>query len=340
MTSSYSVHRLGPALGFGALLLLIVGVERVVTRLPVFPLRPALPLGVTLDLLVVMPGLFYLLVARRYRWPITSVVGAFGAGLALGYWLIPVGQQQYLRLAGHALILLEALTIAWAVVHLRRIGRAYRAARQHGADFMNNLTAAFQQVLGRSLSPLVFEISMFRYALLGWWAVPEVRDEDAAFSSHRESGFPALAVVGSLALVVETATVHLLAGHWSPTLAFWLLVLDGYGLLVWMAHGHAVRLRPTLLTADELVIRVGFFWKVAVPRAVVEAIEPLRDAPAAVATRNLAKLLFTTPNLLLTFDGPVEVIGPYGIRRPARRVAIYLDHPQRFMQAMKERVGE
>ena len=336
MTSSYSVHRLGPALWFGALLLLLVGVERVVTTLPVFPLRPALPLGVTLDLLVVMPGLFYLLVVRRYRWPVASVVGACGAGLALGYWLIPAGQQHYLRLAGHALILLEALTLAWAVVHVRRLGRAYRAARRQGADFMDNLAAAFRQVLGRSLPPLVFEISLFRYALLGWWAAPEARAQDAAFSSHRESGFPALAVMGSVALAVETSAVHLLAGHWSPGLALGLLVADGYGLLVWMAHGHAVRLRPTLLTADELVIRVGFFWKIAVPRASVVAAESLREAPAAGASLNLAKLLFTTPNLLLTFAEPVEVIGPYGIRRPAQRVTIYLDHPQQFIQGLKE----
>lgn len=337
MTFPYSINRFGPALWFGALLLLIVLVEHAVTTLPAFQLRPALPLGVTLDLLVVMPGLFYALVVRRYRLPAASVVGACGAGLALGYWMIPAGQQQYLRLADPALGLLEALSAAWAVANLRRIARAYRAARQQGANFMDNLAGAFQQVLGRSLSPLVFEISVFRYALLGWWAAPEARAADVAFSSHRESGFPALAVMGSVALVVETAAVHLLASHWSPALALGLLVVDGYGLLVWTAHGHAVRLRPTLLTADEVIIRVGFFWKLAVPRAGLVAAEPLREVPAAGAdVLNLAKLLFTTPNLLLTFAEPVEAAGPYGIRRPARRVAIYLDHPQRFRQAINE----
>lgn len=330
-----SADRFRPVLWFGALLLLIILIEHSVVRLPIFAQRPALALGVTFDLLVFVPGLFYLMVVRRYRLPLTSVVGAFGAGLALGHWLLPAGQQYYLGLAGYALGLLEVLTVAWAVVNLRRIGQVYRAARRQSADFPVNLSAAFQQVLGRSLLPLVFEISMFRYALLGWWAAPETLAGDQAFSAHRESGFGALAVVGSLAILVETATVHLLARHWSNSLALGLSVLDGYGLLLWIAHAHAVRLRPAVLTREELTIRVGFFWRLSVPRAQLLAIDCLRAAPAAGSDiLNLSKLLFAEPNLLLTFAEPVVVTGAYGIRRPARRVALYLDQPRQFIAAV------
>ena len=50
--------------------------------------------------------------------------------------------------------------------------------------------------------------------------------------------------------------------------------------------------------------------------------------------RNLSKLLFAEPNLLLTFAEPVVVTGPYGIRRPAHRVAVYLDQPRQFIAAV------
>ena len=101
-----------------------------------------------------------------------------------------------------------------------------------------------------------------------------------------------------------------------------------------LAHGRAVRRCPALLTADLLVLRVGFAWQVAVPRAQVKAIEPLRDAPAAgTGALNLSKLLFTPPNLLLTFAEPVAVAGPYGTRRSARQVAVYLDQPTQFVAA-------
>jgi len=334
MTLRHPLARLRPVLWFGVLLVLIVFTEHLVTTLPAFSQQPALPAAVTFDLLVFVPGLFYFLVVRRLRLPATSVVGAFGACLALGYWLIPVGQQQYLGPASRVLALLEVGVMGWVLVNLRRISRICRVAREQHPDFPANLSTAFEQVLGYPLAPLVSEVSMLRYALLGWWAAPESREQEMAFTSHRESGFVALVVVGCFALGIETASVHLLASHWSHVLANWLLVLDVYGLLFLIGHGHAVRLRPTLFTTDALTLRVGFVWQVSVPRAALVSIEPLRDAPAADAdVLNLSKLLFTAPNLLLTFARPVVVTGPYGIRRTARRVAVYLDEPQRFVAA-------
>jgi hypothetical protein len=136
-------------------------------------------------------------------------------------------------------------------------------------------------------------------------------------------------------MLVEMACVHLLALHWCPGLAPWLLFIDGYGAVLLVAHAHAVRLRPVLLTATELRIRVGVVWELAVPHSNLAAVELLPAAPAAGAgVLNLAKLLFATPNLLLTFAEPVVATGPYGIRRSARRVAIYLDQPRQFVAAM------
>jgi hypothetical protein len=36
---------------------------------------------------------------------------------------------------------------------------------------------------------------------------------------------------------------------------------------------------------------------------------------------------------MLTFAGPVVVRGPYGLRRPAQRIAVYLDQPRQFIAA-------
>ena len=101
-----------------------------------------------------------------------------------------------------------------------------------------------------------------------------------------------------------------------------------------VAHAHAVRLSPALLTADELMVSVGSMWHLAVPRTALVSAELLPDIPISEPeTLNLAKLLFTAPNLLLTFAEPVTVAGPYGIRRTVRRVAVYLDEPQPFVAA-------
>ncbi|WP_426061853.1 hypothetical protein [Hymenobacter sp. B1770] len=56
------------------------------------------------------------------------------------------------------------------------------------------------------------------------------------------------------------------------------------------------------------------------PLGELVASEPLRDHPAPAGDLlNLKKLLFTAPNVLLTFAQSVMVSGPYGIARTARR---------------------
>lgn len=333
MSYASSLVRFRPALWFAALALLIVGFEHAVTTLPVFRQRPVLPLAVAFDLLVFVPALFYFMVVRRYQLPLSVVVAAVGACLALTQWLIPAAQAprpllQFLP-AG-----LEALTLVVFATRGRRLVRAYRTAGALEIGFVPRLRAAIAQEMGLAGHFLLAETDMLQFALTGWWSRPVVQPGTTAFSSHRESGFPALVVFGCFGLLLETAAVHLLARHWSHAAANWLLLVDLYGLALLLAHGHAVRLQPTLLTAEAVFVRVGFFWQVAVPRAALVAVEPVRGDLAATAdTLNLAKLLFTAPNLLLTFAQPVEVAGPYGLRRTARRVAVYLDAPQSFIAA-------
>lgn len=333
MTSSLRLPaRSGPLLLFGLLAILVVGAEHLITHRIDFGRRPALPVGVAVDMLVVMPALFYFLVVRPYRLPPGSLVGVLGACLALACWLIP-GPQQPLRVLRLLPALLEAATIGLAAARARRLVRAYRTAYAHEPRFWPSVQAAVR-ALGAVGQLLLAEINLLRYAALGWWAAPETTADATAFSSHRESGFTALVATAAVVLVVETGCVHLLARRWCPTLAPWLLFLDVYGVVLLVAHMQAVRLRPVLLTPHELLIRVGVVWELAVPRAALLAAEVLPEAPAAgTGVLNLTKPLFTTPNILLTFAEPVAVRGPYTIRRTARRVAVYLDQPRQFIAA-------
>ncbi|MVN75876.1 hypothetical protein GO988_06010 [Hymenobacter sp. HMF4947] len=335
MTSSLRLPgRLGPLLLFGLLAALVVGVEHVIVHRAEFGQYPALPLGVAVDLLVVVPTLFYFSVARPYRLPLSSLVGVGGACLALASWLIPAPQLQSLRVLHLLPPLLEAVTLCLTAAKGRRLVRAYRAAYAHEPHFWPSVRAAVQS-LGAVGQLLLTELNLLRYAGLGWWATPETPTHATAFSGHRESGFAALVATATLVLTVETACVHLLAQHWCPSLAPWLLFLDIYGVVLLVAHLHAVRLRPALLTPTELHLRIGFVWELAVPRTELVAARILPEAPAAGSgVLNLAKLLFATPNLLLTFAEPVVVAGPYGMRRTARHVAVYLDQPRQFIAAV------
>ncbi|GAA4378175.1 hypothetical protein [Hymenobacter koreensis] len=337
LTPAYNYR---PALWFAGLLLALLFVERLITLQPQFALQPALPAAVTFDLLAGIPLLFYFFIVRRYRLPVTTVVGAFGGALALGYYLIPAGQQQYLGWARQSLVLLEAGVLVVAVANLRRLVRAYAEAARRSADFVENLNAAFAAVFRRSMAPLVSEVVMFRYALLGWWARPEVGAGQRAFSNHRDSGFLALVITCCALSVIETAAMHMLVSRWNATAAVVVLVLDVYTLVFLLAHLRAVMLRPATLENGQLLVRIGFAWRFAVPVQAVVHADELRDTPEPdKLTLNLAKLLFTAPNVRLTFAESVTITGLYGIRRQTKQVALYVDDRAEFLRQLRTKLS-
>ena len=336
MTASYSLDRFRPVIWFGLALLLVIVVEHTVTTSAPFGQRPILPYAVTFDVLVGIPALFYWLVVRPYRLPLSSLAGVVGACLTLTYWLLPAAQQAPLHALYFVPAVLEGIALLLLVAKSRRLVRHYRAAYRQQPHFWPCAQLAVRQALGPAGALLLGEVEMLRYALLGWWAKPEVPRQAKAFSTHRDSGFAAFALMLAGVLIVEMAVMHLLVGLWSARVAGWLLFGEVYTLVLFVAHGQAVRLRPVLVTADALHLNVGFVWHLEVPLGEVVAVEPLRDNPEPAADLlNLTKLLFTPPNLLLTFAQPVTVQGPYGLQRTGRRLAIYLDQPQQFAQATR-----
>ena len=329
------ILRLRPVLAFAALLVLVVGAEHAIVQRPVFAQQPALPWAVLCDVLVGLPLLFYWLVMRPYRLSPLLLGTVVGACVAMAYWLLPAPQWPPVLRLQLLPIGLEAFTLLAVATRGRRLVRAWHAAGATETQRLPRLRLAAELGLGKAGPLLIAELDMLRFAVLGWWeAVPPVPPGTAAFSSHRESGFGALLVVACFGLGIESAALHLLVRLWSPVAAGWLLVAEAYTLLLFVAHGHAVRLLPTVLTADELLVRVGFIWQLAVPRVALQTAEALRgDFAADAETLNLARPLLTAPNVMLTFAEPVVVTGPYGIQRPARRLALYLYQPQAFLAA-------
>ncbi len=336
MTSSLRLPaRLGPLLLFGLLVVLLVGIERAVVHRADFGLHPVLPTAVAFDLLVGLPTLFYLCVVRRYRLPVSTVAAAFGAGLAFSHWLLPSVELPVLAWAGRLAAVGEIAVVSYGLVRLRRVRQGYRAARYHSADFIDNLHAACQPVLGRLTGAVVTELAVFRYACLGAWAPPEAGATEQAFSSHHKSGFVAvLATFAGLSLL-EAAAAHLVASHWWPRGAWVLTGLSIYSVLWLLAHGQAVRCRPVLLTGTALVVRVGLVWRVAIVKKQLASVQAITEVPAAAPdTLNTARLLFTPPNLLLTLAEPQRVHGPYGLHRTVRHLAIYVDDPAGLVQQL------
>lgn len=329
MTSSLRLPvRLRPLLLFGLLAGLLVGTEYAIVHRADFGLHPALPPAVTFDLLVVLPGLFYICVVRRYALPISTLAAVFGGALALSHWLLPTAELPLLAWAGRLAAVGEVAISGYSLLRLRRVRQGYQAARMHSVDFIENLYAASQPVLGRLTEAVVTEVAMLRYALLGPWAQPEVCSTDHAFFAHQKSGFMALLATATGLSVIEAAAAHLIVGHWWPRVAWVLTALSAYAMLWLLAHVQAVRCRPVLLTTTTLVVRVGLVWRIAIPKVHLASVIEITNTPASTPELlNAARLLLTPPNLLLTFAEPQRVRGLYGLHRTVSHLAIYVDEP-------------
>jgi hypothetical protein len=332
--------RLGPLFLFGILVALLVAIEHAVVHWAKFSQHPALAPAVVFDLLVILPGLFYGCVVRHYQLPLSTIAAVFGGGLALSHWLLPTAGLPVLAWTGRVASVLEVGTLGYAAVRARRLRRAYQAAQTQSADFLDNLHSATEQVLGRLGGVIATEFALGRYALLGGWARPEIGTAEVAFSTYQKSGFVALLATAAGLSVVEMAAAHLVIGHWYPRVAWGLTIPSGYSLLWLLAHGQAVRCRPVLVSPQELVVRVGMIWRVAIPFSNIIGIQSIAGEPRAEAGQlNAARLLLVAPNLLLTLAAPQVVRGPYGVCRTVRRLAIYVDEPQRLQQQLGALVG-
>ena len=168
MTAPSSLARLRPALWFGSLVLLIISVAHALTATALFRQQPLLPYGLTLDLLVGIPALFYWLVVRRYALPNSTLFGMVGACLALAYVLLPVAQQAPLRALYFLPALLEGITLLVLVAKGRRLVQCYRVAYRQQPHFWPCAQLAVRQTLGRAGVLLLAEVEMLRYAVLGW----------------------------------------------------------------------------------------------------------------------------------------------------------------------------
>ena len=332
MTAAPLISR-KPLYWFLLLATLIPAVELLVTRQPRFAASPALALGVTLDLVLLLPALYYLLIVRPYRVGWFTMAGMFGLTLGLAGLILPAGQQHYLGWFRQGALLAEPALLVLVLLRLRKLRHHYRLAAATQSDVQQNLETSFRAVFGHPLTPLASELLMVRYALLFW---RRARPATApAFTQHQDSAVTAMLATLLLATGVEMTVAHLLIGRWYPTAAYGLLALSGYSLLWLLGHLQAVRQRPLLLTESAVLVRVGLVWNFALPRTALAAATRLLDSgELPKTTLNLAKTLLTPPNVLLTCHHPISAVGPYGIRQSTRQLALYVDSPADFIRAL------
>jgi len=300
-----------------------------------------LALGITLDLVVVVPGLVYFLLVRGRGWSPLTVIPAFIVSLAAAGRVLPTGRQQFLHGLEWLAIPLELIVVGLVVVKARQVARRMRT--EGPADpgtLFERMREAAREVLGKNLlsDALAFEIAICHCAFAGWRARPV--SSPLTFTYHRRVAYGAIVAALLFVLAAETIGLHLLLQRWSPAAAWVLTVLSIYSAFWLLGLYQAVRLRPIRVEEDGLLIRIGLKWRVWVPFVDVAAIEILRGGTVLPKRKDLLRaVVLGDARYLLRLARPLTAEGPYGIRRQVEQIAFTVDEPQRFEAALPSYFG-
>jgi hypothetical protein len=288
-------------------------------------------MGLTIDMVVLVPAAFYFLVVRRRGKPIVSLIPVIVLSIVFASRIVPPVHQQPLQFFEAAAVPLELFLIGWII---RRAGRAARkASRDPSADLLERFRFAAFDVTRNEWAAAAFasETAIFYYALGSWRARPHIPKDSAGFTHHRRSGQAGIVLGLLLLLAVEGIAVHVVLQSWSSIAAWIFTACTLYGALWMIGDYRATVLRPILVTDNYISIRCGLRWTLHVRR---EQINGIHRAKPEGGKEILNLTFFGTPTHWIELTETVTARGMYGIRRRVRVIGLEPDEPGEFERAL------
>lgn len=294
-------------------------------------------LGVTIDLALCIPLVYYFTICRKLNAPRISVLIVFLVCVGLATLIIPAESQLYLVQLKKLLLVTELILISFFFWKLRSIVKRYKALSEISPDFIFNLRGAFNQVVGQGVagSILISEIAMLRYGIFWWLGKKEIESHEPSFSVHRETGYVAIWIVMCAVILVETILVHMLLWRWNMGIAIFATVLSVYGLIFFIADLSALIKRPITIRNNTLLLRVGIRWNAEIPLSTIKEIVFAKGFDKEKEKETLDCSVMKDPNAILSLNEPIVVAGLYGIKKTAARIAFNIDDFRLFEDAVR-----
>lgn len=306
-----------------------------IVRTPLFARAPEMAAyGVTFDLCLTIPALYYVLVVRRGAHPAT-LIPVFGGGMLLARFLVPRGHQEFLHSLASLGSLLELVLFGLVFARVRRISRTLRASA--AADTLEKIRIACEGIFGagRLSSFLSAEIAILWFALFSW----RRRAEDG-MTFYRASGWGAVLAGFFVLIAGEGLGAHLLLARWSVRAAWTFTALDVYTVLWLLGDFQALRLRPAAFDGRTLRLRFGMRWSADVDAGNVLSVSRLAPGTFAKRRDTLRFAILEEPRYEIAFREPVVFRGIAGLERRVRAVALLPDDSAAFESAFSAFLSE
>lgn len=294
----------------------------------------------SLDLLVTVPFLYFLLI-RKSTIPKTTVVPMMVAGLLIGLYALPIHQQYYLNLfKSWALPVIEIFITGFIIFEVRRAIKQYQTLKNTQPDFYDALKNVCQDMLPKRLVlPFANEVAVFYYGFVRW----KTRNLDKGeFSYHQKSGAQVLYGSFIFLIAIETVAVHLLLDTWSPLAAWILTILSLYSMVQILGFAKSLSQRPISIQDDTLMLRYGILSEAQIPFADIATV--ILSKKKLDDNDDLAKTLsplgeMESHNVVISLKRENTLIGLYGFKKQFKTIALYVDEPAAFKAAIENTLG-
>ena len=304
--------------------------------------RNAFVLGATIDMTVVIPAIYYFLIARPRRWPIATLAGVFFICFCVASIMMPPGSRGYLRPVGMTLFpALEALVAGLLFVKVRRAIASAGQVDEDQYDFPDKVRFALLESVGNNIltEVILTEVSAIYFALFSWRTKPRRRKAALQFSYHQTAGYEAVLIGFILLLVIEALIAHLLLHRYAPPLAWISALLTGYFIIWILGDYQAMRLRPIAISSDQLCLRLGLRWRADVPLENISALKRIADGSAMTRNRKLLKfVLIGDPQFVILLKSPLTAAGPFGLKRTFNAASVAVDDRENFERELLSRL--
>ncbi|MFT7699666.1 MAG: hypothetical protein ACI8S7_001494 [Candidatus Krumholzibacteriia bacterium] len=283
----------------------------------------AVAVGLTLDLVVIIPVAFYFLVVRPGGHSALRVAPVVIVSMVLASLVLPAERQQVLHWLEFVVLPLEIGLVSWVVW---RAVNSLKHARSDGTG--DPLVQFYDTALGlfkneRVAGIFSSEVCVFYYGLCAWRKAPQSPSNALNISHHQRSGQIGIVFAFLVLLAGEGFAVHLLLAKWNAVVAWLFTASTVYAGLWLLADMRASILRPIIVGSTEIVFRAGIRQTLVVQRSLISSVS--RTQPDANEFVSLSLKFAGPPSHWVCFKEPVLARGAYGVEKWVQAVGLEPD---------------
>ncbi|WP_204346064.1 hypothetical protein [Psychroserpens algicola] len=295
---------------------------------------------ITIDFIVTIPVIYFLLIRKRNISNLTVVPCLFLCILIASY-TIPSAHQDALQIAKTWLIpLVELSVISLIILKVSKAVKIYKMTANEHSDFYDALVETCNSLFPKTVAKLVTnEIALIYYGFFNFKSIPLKPNE---FSNYKGSGI--LSTLGAIIFVVaiEMVTVHVLVSKWSPTLAWILTILSIYSAFQLIGIIRSVPKRPIILANDHLHLRFGMLSETHILHEDISSIELINssDYNEQKSTKTLSLLgTLEQCNIKIQLKTPQHLHFIYGKPKTFKTLLLFVDDNQNFKSQLESYIS-